>query len=73
VTLSTKFNLVLLSVFVIGLIVVGYVSNYVLQKNAREEVLRHASLMMQAALSMRSYTVTGSEIPLVMPLTLRNA
>lgn len=56
-TLSTKFNLVLLSVFGIGLIVVGYVSNYVLQKNAREEVIRHASLMMQAALSMRSYTV----------------
>ena len=56
-SLSSKFNLVLLSVFSIGLVVVGYVSHYVLQQNAREEVIRHAGMMMQAALSMRSYTV----------------
>lgn len=56
-SLSSKFNVVLLSVFGIGLIVVGFVSNYVLKENAREEVIRHAGMMMQAALAMRSYTV----------------
>jgi len=56
-TISTKFNLVLALVFTIGLGVVGYVSNYVLQKNAREEVIRHADMMMEAALAIRSYTI----------------
>jgi len=56
-TISKKFNVVLLSIFAIGLVVVGYVSDYVLQKNAREEVIRHAGMMMQAALAMRSYTI----------------
>ena len=56
-TISTKFNLVLALVFTIVLGVVGYVSNYVLQKNAREEVIRHAEMMMEAALAIRSYTI----------------
>lgn len=56
-TISKKFNLVLISVFVVGLVVVGYVSDYVLQKNARDEVIRHAGMMMQAALAIRSYTI----------------
>ncbi|MDT8403367.1 DUF3365 domain-containing protein [Sulfuriflexus sp.] len=56
-TISTKFNLVLAFVFAIGLSVVGYVSNYVLQENAREEVIRHADMMMEAALAIRSYTI----------------
>lgn len=55
--LTTKFNLVLITVFTIGLVVVGYVSHYVLQNNARQEVIRHAGMMMQAALAMRSYTI----------------
>ena len=40
--LRLKFNLVLLLVFVLGLGVSGYVSHQLLQKNAREEVLRTA-------------------------------
>ena len=56
-TISSKFNLVLAIIFVIGLSVVGYVSNYVLQKNARGEVVRHAGMMMEAALAIRSYTI----------------
>jgi len=56
-TISKKFNIVLLSIFFVGIVVVGYVSNYVLQKNAREEVIRHAGMMMQAALAIRSYTI----------------
>jgi HAMP domain-containing protein len=55
--LRLKFNLVLLVVFLLGLGVTAYVSHELLQKNAREEVLRAAGVMMEAALSMRSYTV----------------
>ena len=55
--LRLKFNLVLLLVFVLGLLVSGYVSYQLLHNNAREEVLRTAGVMMEAALAMRSYTV----------------
>jgi protein-histidine pros-kinase len=55
--LRLKFNLVLLVVFVAGLGVTGFVSYELLHRNAREEVLRNAGVMMEAALSMRGYTV----------------
>lgn len=57
-SLRIKFNLVLVLVFILGLAVSGYVSFDLLHKNAREDVLRNAGVMMEAALSMRSYTVT---------------
>ncbi len=56
--LRLKFNLVLLAVFMIGLGVSGYISYNLLQNNARDEVLRNAGVMMEAALSMRAYTVS---------------
>ncbi len=56
--LRLKFNLVLLAVFVIGLGVTGFVSYELLHKNARDEVLRNAGVMMEASLSMRNYTVS---------------
>lgn len=55
--LRLKFNLVLLVVFLLGLGITGYESYELLHKNAREEVLRNAGVMMEAALSMRGYTV----------------
>ena len=55
--LRLKFNLVLLAVFLLGLGVSGYISYELLHKNARDEVLRTAGVMMEAALSMRGYTV----------------
>jgi HAMP domain-containing protein len=55
--LRLKFNLVLLLVFITGLGVTGYVSYELLHRNARDEVLRNAGVMMEAALSMRGYTV----------------
>jgi len=55
--LTTKFNLVLLIVFTLGLGAAGYVSYTVLHKHAREEVLDHAGMMMEAALAIRGYTV----------------
>jgi protein-histidine pros-kinase len=56
--LRLKFNLVLLFVFTLGLAVSGYVSYDLLHRNARDEVLRNAGVMMEAALSMRQYTVS---------------
>ena len=56
--LRLKFNLVLLLVFLLGLGVTGFESYELLHKNAREEVLRNAGVMMEAALSMRGYTVS---------------
>ena len=54
--LRLKFNLVLL-VFALGFAITAYVSWNLLQRNAREEVVRNADLMMEAALAIRSYTV----------------
>jgi len=56
--LRLKFNLVLLLVFVIGLAVAGVISREILIRNAREEVARNASLMMETALAVRGYTIT---------------
>lgn len=56
--LRLKFNLVLLVVFMLGLGVTGTISHELLHKNARDEVLRNAGVMMEAALSMRGYTNT---------------
>jgi HAMP domain-containing protein len=55
--LRLKFNLVLLLVFALGFAITAYVSWNLLQRNAREEVVRNADLMMEAALAIRSYTV----------------
>ena len=55
--LRLKFNLVLLAVFVTGLGVTGYISYELLHKNARDEVLRNAGVMLEASLSMRQYTI----------------
>lgn len=55
--LTTKFNLVLFGVFSLGLAIAGYISYTVLHKHAREEVLTHAGMMMEAAMAIRGYTV----------------
>jgi protein-histidine pros-kinase len=55
--LRLKFSLMLLLVCALGLIISGYISHDLLHRNARDEVLRNAGVMMEAALSMRNYTV----------------
>ncbi|HUL56616.1 MAG TPA: DUF3365 domain-containing protein [Usitatibacter sp.] len=55
--LRLKFNIVLTLVFAAGMAVSAYVSYELLQDNAKQEVLRNAGLMMEAALSIRGYTV----------------
>jgi protein-histidine pros-kinase len=55
--LRLKFNVVLFLVFAAGISVSAYVSRELLQRNAKLEALRSAGLMMEAALSVRGYTV----------------
>ncbi len=54
--LLAKFNLAFIAVFGCGLAVAGYLSNHFLQEDARDQVVRQASLMMQTALASRTYT-----------------
>jgi HAMP domain-containing protein len=56
--LVVKFNLVFLLVFLIGLVVAGFASNELLQRNARDEIVLNARLVMEAALATRAYTST---------------
>ena len=37
-----KFNLVLLTIFALGLLIAGYVSYHALRQNAREETVQNA-------------------------------
>ena len=55
-SLAAKFNIVFLSVFGVGFLGAGVVTNYLLQENAREETLASARVRMEAALAARSYT-----------------
>jgi protein-histidine pros-kinase len=54
--LIVKFNLVFIVVFLLGLGAAGYVSNELLQRNAREEIVLNARLVMETALATRAYT-----------------
>jgi HAMP domain-containing protein len=54
--LLVKFNLVLFLIFAIGFLAVGYVTNRLLQRNAKEEIIENARIMMEAALAVRAYT-----------------
>ena len=56
--LIVKFNLVFFVVFLLGLAAAGYVSNQLLQKNARDEIVLNARLVMESALATRTYTST---------------
>lgn len=56
--LRLKFNIVLALVFVAGMAVSAWVSHQLLRNNAKQEVLRNAGLMMEAALAVRGYTVS---------------
>lgn len=56
--LIVKFNLVFVVVFLLGLFAAGTVSDQLLQKNAREEIVLNARLVMESALAARAYTST---------------
>jgi protein-histidine pros-kinase len=54
--LVAKFTLVFLIVFGIGFALAAYMAHGFLQKNATDEVIQNAQLMMQTAMAMRNYT-----------------
>jgi HAMP domain-containing protein len=56
--LRLKFNIVLTLVFAAGIGVSAWVSHELLQRNAKDEVLRNAGLMLETALAVRGYTVS---------------
>lgn len=55
--LRLKFNLVLITVFLVGFAAASLMSRQLLQENARDEVIRNARLLMDTAIAVRSYTV----------------
>ena len=55
-SLFVKFNLILLLVFGAALVPAAYLSNQLLQSNARNQVIQNARIMMQSALATRTYT-----------------
>ncbi|MBC7381332.1 MAG: DUF3365 domain-containing protein [Burkholderiaceae bacterium] len=66
--LRLKFNLVLIVVFLAGFGAAGYISRQLLLDSAREQVLREARLMMEAAISVRAYTVSQIQPHLIKQL-----
>jgi HAMP domain-containing protein len=63
--LRTKFNLVLGLASVVGIVCSAVLSYYLLQANAREEVLNTARIMMESAIAVRNYTINEIK-PLLM-------
>jgi HAMP domain-containing protein len=57
-SLAAKFNLVFLSIFIIGFGAAGLVAHHLLTENAREETLQNARVLMDSALATRAYTST---------------
>jgi protein-histidine pros-kinase len=55
--LRAKFNIVLISIFALGIVVSGFITRSLLSANARDEVLQNAGVMMAAASAIRVYTV----------------
>jgi protein-histidine pros-kinase len=55
-SLTSKFNLVFIVIFGVGFASAAYVSNNLLQRNAREEVLQNARILLESGLATRAYT-----------------
>ncbi len=56
-SLRLKFNMIMILASILGLIISGVVSYNLFHQHARDEVIETASVMMDSALAVRSYTV----------------
>jgi HAMP domain-containing protein len=56
--LIVKFNLVLFLIFAVAFAAAGFVIDNLLQRNAKQEILENARIMIEAALAVRAYTNT---------------
>ena len=66
-SLFAKFNLILLGVFTAALIPAAYLARSVMERNAQQQVLENAGIMMQTALASRTYT-SKQISPLLKPM-----
>jgi protein-histidine pros-kinase len=57
-SLRLKFNLILGLTALLGIAIAGFFAHHFLQKNARQEVLDSARIMLESARAMRGYTVS---------------
>lgn len=53
----TRFNLLFVAVFLIGMLASGLIARQFLNQGARQETVRSALLMLESALAVRSYTI----------------
>lgn len=56
-SLSTKLNFLLISIFAAGLTAIGLLAHTLLLANAQDEVVQQAEVMMEAAQAIRKYTM----------------
>ena len=56
--LLLKFNLVFVLIFLLGLVATGAMTRRMLERNAQQETLQQARLLLEKALAVRSYTST---------------
>jgi HAMP domain-containing protein len=56
-SLLTKFNLALVVVFSLAMVPAGYISQALLQRSARTQVIQNARIMMETAMAVRGYTI----------------
>ncbi len=63
-SLAAKFNLVFITIFLIGFVAAGAVADYLLKQSAREETLQNARLLLESALATRAYT-SAHVVPLL--------
>jgi protein-histidine pros-kinase len=70
--LLVKFSAIFTLVFGIGVAIIGGLTYKMLQDGARQQVLGQAQLMMQAMMSVRTYT-SKQLLPLLEPLEARNS
>jgi len=64
--LRLKFNLCLGAILLLGMVIFGIQGHRILQRNALDEAMHTANLMIESALAMRSYTATNIR-PLLEP------
>jgi HAMP domain-containing protein len=55
-SLAAKFNIVFVSIFVVGFVAATAIAHFLLKENAREETLDKARVLMHSALAARGYT-----------------
>lgn len=70
ISLVARFNLVLVGVLAVALATTGVLTYQILQRNARQEVIERAGMMMEAALAVRGYTI--SEIRPLLALQMKH-